>query len=58
MGGGGDDDKKGSYESKDDCENKKGELKKNKFPIPRYVIEYVLSSPLKSNKLIGKNYLA
>jgi hypothetical protein len=50
--GGGDDDKKSDSEFKGDGEDNEGEYKKNEVHIPRYVIEYVLSSPLKSNKLI------
>lgn len=53
-----DDDKKGSDESKGDSEGKKNEV-----PILRCVIKYilyvkVLSSPPKSNKMIGNDFLA
>jgi len=41
--GGGVDDKKGCDESKGDSEDTKGESKKNKVQIGRYVIKYVLS---------------
>jgi len=53
----GDDDKKGGDEFKRGGVDNKGKHNKKQDHIPRYVMECVLSSPLKSNKLMGKKFL-